>query len=114
MLNPHKKEHDTLEKFRIKAHLRSYVKDPIVVDKRLLDTAVNKLKDLPYEEKDPSDRVAIQLVRESYILGYFTKDDLTESGVELVRFIKNQRQNRTTDSHSFKLHKTLNMLLSTA
>ena len=93
MFNPYKKQSDVLEKFRITAHLRSYVKDPIVVNETLMEEAVEKLKKLPYEDKDPSDQVAIELVIDSYRLGYFKYDDLTESGIELVRYGRYRRHN---------------------
>ena len=93
MFNPYKKESNALEKFRITAHLRSYVKDPVVVNEALMDEAVEKLKKLPYEDKDPTDPVAIELVIDSYRLGYFKYDDLTEDGIELVRYGKYRRHN---------------------
>jgi len=91
MFNPYKKQNDVLEKFRIKAHLRSYVKDPIVVDKTLLQDAVEKLKRLPYEHKDPTDSVAIELVRNAYRSGFFDYEDLTDIGCKLVRLSKHRR-----------------------
>ena len=91
MFNPHKKQNDVLEKFRIKAHLRSYVKDPIVINETLLQEAVEKLKKLPYQKNDPTDSVARELVVEAYRFGYFIYDDLTDEGCKLVRLNKHRR-----------------------
>jgi hypothetical protein len=115
MINPYKKESNVLEKFRITAHLRSYVKDPIVVNESLMDEAVEKLKKLPYEDKDPTDPVAIELVIDSYRLGYFKYDDLTEDGIELVRYGKYRRHNHQPairPQHSPVLRNSLTLKLS--
>jgi len=88
MFNANKKQSDVLEKFRIKAHLRSYVKDPIVIDESLLTQAVQQLKKLPYDDKDPTESVAIELVLEAYRLGYFKYRNLTDTGYKLVRHSK--------------------------
>jgi len=85
MINSYKKKSDILEKFRIKAHLRSYVKDPIIIDKTLLQEAISKLKKLPYECNDPTDSVAKELVLEAYRLGHFRYEDLTDAGCQLAR-----------------------------
>ena len=91
MFNPYKKQNDVLEKFRIKAHLRSYVKDPIVINETLLKGAVEKLKKLPYQHNDPTDLVAAELVVEAYRSGYFKYEDLTDDGCRLVRLSKHRR-----------------------
>ena len=91
MFNSNKKQNDVLEKFRIKAHLRSYVKDPIVINENLLQEAVEKLKKLPYQKSDPTDSVARELVLEAYRSGYFKFDDLTDDGCKLVRMSKHRR-----------------------
>jgi hypothetical protein len=91
MFNSYKKQNDVLEIFRIKAHLRSYVKDPIVIDETLLQEAVEKLKKLPYQKNDPTDSVARELVLEAYRSGYFKYDDLTDEGCKLVRLSKHRR-----------------------
>ena len=85
MFNSYKKKSNVLEKFRIKAHLRSYIKDPIIIDSTLLEEATSKLKKLPYEYKDPTDSIASNLVLEAYRLGYFRYEDLTDAGCDLVR-----------------------------
>ncbi len=92
MISPYKKQSDVLEKFRIHAHLRSYVKEPIIIDETLLQEAVAKLKKLPYEYKDPTDSVATELVLDAYRLGYFKYKDLTDTGYKLVRHGKHRRQ----------------------
>ena len=92
MINSYKKQSDVLEKFRIHAHLRSYVKEPIIIDETLLQEAVAKLKKLPYEYKDPTDSVATELVLDAYRLGYFKYKDLTDTGYKLVRRGKHRRQ----------------------
>jgi hypothetical protein len=84
MFNPNSKQNDILEKFRIKAHLRTYIKDPIMLDEELLNEAVQQLKKLPYIDKDPSGKIAVDLVLEAYRLGHFKHSDLTEEGYQLV------------------------------
>ena len=91
MFHPFRKQSDTLEKFRIKAHLRSYVKDPIIIENELLQQAVLKLKRLPYEYSDPTDAIAMELVLDAYRLGFFDYDDLTDAGHDLVRYGKYRR-----------------------
>ena len=91
MFNSYEKQNDVLEKFRIKAHLRSYVKDPIVINETLLQEAVEKLKKLPYQHNDPTDSVVRELVVEAYRAGFFRHDELTDSGYELVRISKYRR-----------------------
>jgi len=108
MFNPYKKQNDVLEKFRIKAHLRSYVKDPIVIDGTLLQNAVEKLKRLPYERKDPTDSIAIELVRDAYRSGFFAYEDLTDTGCKLVRLSKHRRHlqrssDRMPQSQQYKM-----------
>lgn len=95
MFNPNKKQNNVLEKFRIKAHLRSYVKDPVVIDEALLQDAVERLKKLPYRQNDPTDSVVIKLVREAYRTGNIKDHDLTEDGCTLVRLSKHGRQHQT-------------------
>ena len=85
MYNSIRRQNNILEKFRIKAHLRSYLKDPIIIDKTLMDEAIAKLKKLPYESKDPADTIATELTLEAYRLGYFGYDDLTDTGREIAR-----------------------------
>jgi len=91
MFNPYTKQNDVLEKFRIKAHLRSYVKDPVDIDETLLQDAVEKLKRLPYEHSDPTDSVVIELVQYAYRSGFFVYENLTETGCKLVRRSKYRR-----------------------
>ena len=85
MINSYKKKSDTLEKFRIKAHLRSYVKDPIIINKTLLEEAISKLKKLPYDCKDPTDSVAQELLLEAFRLGHLRYEHLTDTGCQLAR-----------------------------
>ena len=85
MFNPYKKQSDVLERFRIHAHLRSYVKEPIIVNEKLLQDAVAKLKKLPFEDRDPTDTVAVELVLDAYRCGYFKLENLTSVGRDLVR-----------------------------
>ena len=98
MFHPFRNQNDTLEKFRIKAHLRSYVKDPIFIDNYLLQAAVIKLKKIPYDYSDPTDSVAMELVLDAYRLGYFNYDDLTDDGCDLVRHGKYRRHPLNNDS----------------
>ena len=100
MFNPNKKQNNVLEKFRIKAHLRSYVKDPIVIDETLLQDAVEKLKKLPYKHKDPTDSVAIELVLEAYKTGFFRYEDLTDTGCRLVRLGKHRRHQQLSNGRA--------------
>ena len=104
MFNPYKKQNDVLERFRIKAHLRSYVKDPIVINETLLQEAVEKLKKLPYQYNDPTDSVAIELVLEAYRSGYFKYEDLTDEGCKLVRLSKHRRHHQLSND---RVHQTM-------
>ncbi len=100
MFNANKKQNDILEKFRIKAHLRSYVKDPIVINETLLQEAVEKLKKLPYQQNDPTDSIAIELVLEAYRSGYFKYEDLTDTGCKLVRLSKHRRHPQSSSNRA--------------
>ena len=104
MFNPYKKHNDVLERFRIKAHLRSYVKDPIVINETLLQEAVEKLKKLPYQYNDPTDSVAIELLLEAYRSGYFKYEDLTDDGCKLVRLSKHRRHHQLSND---RVHQTM-------
>ncbi len=109
MFNPYKRQTDALEKFRIKAHLRSYVKDPIIIDETLLQEAVEKLKRLPYEYNDPTDSIAVELVQNAYRSGYLAYENLTDIGCKLIRLSKHRRHRqrlneRTHQSHPFKVN----------
>ena len=97
MFKPYKLQSNALEIFRIKAHLRSYVKDPDTIDEDLLHNAVAKLKKLPYEHKDPTDIVAKELVLDAYHLGYFKYEDLTHPGYIMVQHEKFRRHPLTSD-----------------
>ena len=102
MINSYKQQSDVLEKFRVHAHLRSYVKEPIIVDEKLLQEAVTKLKKLPFEYKDPTDSIAVELVLDSYRLGYFKLDDLTNVGCNLVRQGKYRGHQQLTNNRVFQ------------
>jgi len=104
MFNPYKKQNNVLEEFRIKAHLRSYVKDPIILDKTLLNEAVEKLKKIPYEDKDPTDSVAVELLLDSYRMGFFKYNDLTDDGCKLVRYGKYRRHKQLTNDRAHQSH----------
>jgi len=108
MFNPYKKQSDVLEKFRIHAHLRSYVKDPIIIDEKLLQEAITKLKKLPFEYKDPTDSVAIELVLDAYRLGYFKHEDLTKVGSDLVRHGKYRGHQQLTNNRVYQEQTTRN------
>ena len=100
MFNVYKKESDVsdvLEKFRIKAHLRSYVKDPVIIDSRLMKEAVDKLKKLPYESRDPAGNIAVELLLDGYRRGHFIYEDLTDEGCALVRHRKYRRHHGLTE-----------------
>ena len=84
MFKSYQQKGDVLERFRIKAHLRSYVKDPIIIDTALLKKATTALKKLPYDDKDPTDAVAIKLVLEAYRLGHFRVENMTDAGYEII------------------------------
>ena len=101
MFHHFRNQNDTLEKFRIKAHLRSYVKDPITIHNDLLQEAVAKLKKLPYEYSDPTDSIAMELVLDAYRLGFFNYDDLTADGGDLVRHGK-YRRHPSINEHTVK------------
>jgi len=95
MFKSYKLQSNALEIFRIKAHLRSYVKEPDNIDNSLLQNAVDKLKKLPYEHKDPTDLIAKQLVLDAYHLGYFKYEDLTQPGCHMVKHEKYRRHPHT-------------------
>ena len=97
MFKPYKLKSNALEIFRIKAHLRSYVKDPNIIDENLLHNAVAKLKKLPYQHKDPTDLIAKELVLDAYHLGYFKYKDLTHPGCTMVKHEKYRRHPLTND-----------------
>lgn len=101
MLNQNIKQNNILEKFRIKAHLRSFVKDPIIVQETLLSEAAQQLKKLPYEDRDPSGIVATELVLEAYRLGYFKYKDLTDTGCKLVSQSKFRGHHQLPDNRTF-------------
>jgi hypothetical protein len=101
MYNSFKRQNNILEKFRIKAHLRSYLIDPIIIDKKLMDEAISKLKKLPYESKDPADSIATELIIEAYRLGYFRYDDLTDAGREITRKSKYRGHQKLTMQRTF-------------
>jgi len=108
MFNSYKRQTDALEKFRIKAHLRSYVKDPIIIDEVLLQEAIKKLKRLPYEYNDPTDSVAIELLQDAYRSGYLGYENLTDIGCRLIRLSKHRRHQqrpneRTQQNHPFRI-----------
>ncbi len=104
MFTPYKKHNDVLEEFRIKAHLRSYVKDPIIIDADLLRDAVERLKRLPYKDNDPTDPVATELVMDAYRSGYFKYEDLTDMGCDLVRNSKHRRHQQFTNDRVLQIH----------
>lgn len=97
MFKPHKLQSNALEIFRIKAHLRSYVKDPDITDEHLLQSAVAKLKKIPYDHKDPTDIVAKELVLYAYQQGYFKYEDLTHPGYIMVQHEKFRRHSLIND-----------------
>mgnify|MGYP001815479882 FL=1 len=111
MFSPNRKQNDVLEKFRIKAHLRSYIKDPIVLDEELLSEAVQKLKKLPYIDKDPSDNVAREFVLNAYRLGHFKQKDLTEDGYELISHSKYRGHQQLANKRIFSPHMVRNSYL---
>ncbi len=91
MFKPNKLQSNALEIFRIKAHLRSYIKDPNNIDETLLQKAVAKLIKLPYERKDPTDLIAKELVLDAYHLGHLKYADLTHPGCLMVKHEKYRR-----------------------
>ncbi len=97
MFKSYKLQSNALEIFRIKAHLRSYVKEPDNMDNNLLHNAVEKLKKLPYDQKDPTDLIAKQLVLDAYHLGYIKYEDLTHPGCLMVKHEKYRRYPHTNN-----------------
>ncbi len=104
MFNPYKKQNDALEEFRIKAHLRSYIKDPIIIEENLMHEAVGKLKRITYQGKDPADTIAIELLLDAYRMGFFRYDDLTDDGCELVRHGKYRRHLQAANENTQQFH----------
>ena len=111
MYNSFKRQNNILEKFRIKAHLRSYLKDPIIIDKTLMDEAISKLKKLPYESKDPADSIATELTLEAYRLGYFRYNNLTDAGREITRKSKYRGHQKLTMQRAFNSQNSRNCYL---
>jgi hypothetical protein len=97
MFKSYKLQTNALEIFRIKAHLRSYVKEPDSIDDNLLQNAVEKLKKLPYEDKDPTDIIAKQLVLDAYHQGCIKYEDLTHPGCHMVKHEKYRRRQHTNN-----------------
>jgi hypothetical protein len=95
MFKAYTKQSNALERFRVKAHLRTYIKDPILVDEKLMMKAVQKLKKMPYDLKDPAGTVAIELVIDAYRLGFYKYENLTDSGHLLVQRSRNRRLRQT-------------------
>ena len=112
MFKPYKLQSNALEIFRIKAHLRSYVKDPDSIDKNLLQNAAIELTKLPYKHKDPTDSIAKKLVLDAYHMGFFKYEDLTHPGCLMVKHKKYRRHplisNRTHQTYMLKNRYTLN------
>ena len=98
MFNPYKKRNSALEEFRIKAHMRTYIKDPIEIDKGLLDDAIEKLKKLPFQYNDPSATVAIELLVEAYRKGYYKYEDLTTEGYRVIKLCKFRRHHQLSNN----------------
>ena len=99
----YKKQNNVLEEFRLKAHMRSFVRDPFEIDKHLLEDAVAKLKKLPFQHKDPTSTVAIDLLVESYRRGYYKYEDLTIEGCKLVKLCKYRRQSMFSNNMQVNL-----------
>ena len=79
-----------------------------IVDEKLLQEAVIKLKKLPFEYKDPTDSIAVELVLDSYRLGYFKQDDLTNVGCDLVRQGKYRGHQQLTNNRGYQSRVTRN------
>lgn len=108
MFYPYKNQNDALEEFRIKAHLRSYIKDPIIIEKNLMREAVGKLKRITYKDKDPANLVAVELLLDAYRMGFFRYNDLTDDGCELVRHGKYRRQLHPASENTQPFHSLRN------
>ena len=67
----------------------------------LLAEAVLQLKKLPYNNSDPSEIVAIDLVLEAYRLGHFKYRDLTERGYQLVSNYKYRGHQQVSNNRIF-------------
>lgn len=91
MFKPCKTENNPLEIFRIKAHLRCYIIDPNTINNKLLQDAAAALKKLPYENKDPTAKMVKKMVVDAYRRGYFTYDNLTDAGYQMVQYEKYRR-----------------------
>jgi hypothetical protein len=111
MFKPYKLQTNALEIFRIKAHLRSYVKDPDSIDKNLLQNAAIELTKLPYKHKDPTDSIAKKMVLDAYHMGFLKYEDLTHPGCLMVKHEKYRRHplisNRTHQIYMLKNRYTL-------
>lgn len=97
----HTKPSDVLEKFRIKAHLRSYLKDPISIDGTLLSEAALLLKKLPYNDYDPAESIVTEMVLEAYRSGHIKQRNLTDAGYKLIRHSKFRGHNQLFSMRTF-------------
>jgi len=85
MFKPNNNNSDILERFRIKAHMRRYVKDPFEIDEQLMIEGVAQLKGMDFSHSDPSELVAADMTLKSYFNGLYKLDELTDEGSVLVK-----------------------------
>ena len=85
MFNPNNKQSDILERFRIKAHMRRYVRDPFTIEEQLMADAATRLKGMEFRHSDPSELIAAEITLQSYNSGFYRLEELTEEGEILVK-----------------------------
>ena len=85
MFKPNNNNSDILERFRIKAHMRRYVKDPFEIDEQLMVEGVSQLRGMDFTHSDPSELVAADMTLKSYFMGIYKLYELTDEGTVLVK-----------------------------
>lgn len=99
MLNSHIKQGYTLELFRLKAHLRSYVKDSIQLNEQLLARGAERLRAMPFKTNDPAADLVIDLVHKAYNCKQIKANDLTDAGKQLVGYKKHKKRTLKSKKH---------------
>ena len=103
MFKPNKNNSDILERFRIKAHMRRYVKDPFEIDEQLMVEGVAQLKGMEFSHSDPSELVAADMTLKSYFKGVYKLDDLTDEGSVLIKQERFRRKHGETGAFHLRV-----------
>ena len=103
MFKPNNNNSDILERFRIKAHMRRYVKDPFEIDEQLMTEGVSQLRGMDFTHSDPSELVAADMTLKSYFSGLYRMDDLTDEGSVLVKQERFRRKHSETGAFHLRV-----------